>query len=299
MEAQSNHLPKELVVDDSHLFKNGTDSDNVRRVIEPMRGWSFMRLHEIWEYRELIWVLAGRDISVRYKQTILGAAWAVIQPVALMVVFSVFFHRWAGIPSEGVPYPIFNYAAMLPWQYFSSALSNCSGGLLRNAHVFTKVYFPRLIIPVSSILPPLVDLAIALVVLLFIMEFYDIMPTERLLIIPVLIVITMINALGIGIWFSALSVEYRDLSYIFPFIMQFMLFASPIVYSSHMVPWKWQFLYSLNPLVGIIDGFRWSLFGHYGFPLNELCISFSMGIVLLITGVIYFQRMERTFADVI
>lgn len=299
METRSNHLPSEFVAKESPLFKNGTDGDNMRRVIEPMRGWSFMRLHEFWDYRELIWVLAGRDISVRYKQTIFGAAWAVIQPVALMVVFSVFFHRWAGIPSEGVPYPIFNYAAMLPWQYFSSALSNSTGGLLRNAHVFTKVYFPRLIIPVSSILPPLVDLAIALLVLLLMMEIYDILPTWRLIIIPVLILITMINALGLGIWFSALSVEYRDLSYIFPFIMQFMLFASPVVYSSTMVPGKWQFLYSLNPLVGIIDGFRWCLFGHYGVPLNEICLSLGIGVVLLITGIIYFQRMERTFADVV
>ncbi|MBX9879520.1 MAG: ABC transporter permease [Candidatus Obscuribacterales bacterium] len=281
------------------MFKNGANGDNARRVIEPMHGWSFLRLHELWEYRELALVLAGRDISVRYKQTIFGAAWAIIQPVALMVVFSVFFHRWAGIPSEGVPYPIFNYAAMLPWQYFSSALSNAAGGLLRNANVFTKVYFPRLILPVSSVLPPLVDLAIALLVLLLMMEIYDILPTWRLVVIPVLIVVTMINALGLGIWFSALSVEYRDISYIFPFLMQFMMFASPVVYSSKMVPWKWQPLYALNPLVGIIDGFRWCLFGHYGVPINEICISFAVGVVLLVSGIIYFQRMERTFADVV
>ena len=271
-----------------------------KRVIEPLRGWAFLRLNELWEYRELIWVLAGRDISVRYKQTIFGVAWAVIQPLTLMVVFTVFFHRWGGIQSEGVPYPIFNYAAMLPWQYFSAALSSSSAGLLRNTHLFTKIYFPRLIIPISSVLPPLADLAIAFAILMGMMYFYyHMIFTWRLVILPVLIAILIINVLGMGIWFCALSVEYRDVTYTFPAIIQLMLFASPIVYSSRMIPWRWQPLYSLNPLVGIIDGFRWMLFGHYDFPINTLASAAVAGIVILVSGVIYFQRMERTFADVV
>jgi len=268
-------------------------------VIEPSRGWIGLKLRELWEYRDLLFFLAWRDISVRYKQTILGAAWAIIQPFFSMVVFSLFFGRLAQIPSDGVPYPIFSYAAMLPWTYFSSAMSSSSNSLVGSANLLTKVYFPRLVIPLASVIPPAIDFAIAFVVLLGMMAFYGIAPTWNVLWLPAFLLLALVTALGVGLWLSAMNVQYRDIRYAVPFLVQFWMFASPVTYPSSIVPEQWRALYGLNPMAGVIEGFRWALLGTETSPGPLTAVSVGAALALLVSGAFYFRRMEKTFADVV
>jgi lipopolysaccharide transport system permease protein len=266
--------------------------------IEPSHGWVNLHLKDIWLYRELLFFLIWRDVKVRYKQTALGASWAILQPFLTMVVFSLFFGRLAQLDSEGLPYPIFNYAAMLPWTYFSQSLALSSNSLVASANLVTKVYFPRLIIPMSSVVSGLVDFGIAFTVLIGMMVFYGIYPSMAVLLLPLFLLLALITALGVSLWLSALNVEYRDIRYTVPFIVQFWMFASPVVYSSKLLDEPWRTLYGLNPMVGVIEGFRWALLGTDP-PGPMIALSVLVSIILVISGLYYFRRMEKKFADVI
>jgi lipopolysaccharide transport system permease protein len=267
--------------------------------IEPSRGWVSLRLGELWEYRELLYFLVWRDIKVRYKQTALGAAWAILQPVLTMMVFSVFFGRLAKVPSDGIPYPVFVYAALIPWQLFSYALSESANSLVSSQNLIQKVYFPRLVIPIAGVLAGLVDFAIAFVVLLGMMAYYGIHPTAAILVLPAFIVFAIAAALGVGLWLSALNVRFRDVRYTIPFLTQFWMFATPVAYPSSLVPEKWRALYGLNPMAGVVEGFRWALLGKSTSPGPLLWVSVAAVILLLIGGLAYFRRMEKTFADIV
>jgi lipopolysaccharide transport system permease protein len=268
-------------------------------VLEPPKGWLLLRFRDLWRYRELLYFLAWRDIKVRYKQTVLGAAWAIIQPLVTMVLFSIIFGRLARLPSEGIPYPIFSYAALLPWHLFARALSEAASSLTSNQNMVTKIYFPRLFLPASTILSGLVDFAIAFVVLLGMMVYYDIAPTWRILLLPALIFLALLTAMAVGLWLSALNVRFRDVRYITPFLIQVWLYATPIAYARTLIPEQWQLLYSLNPMTGVVDGFRWALLGQ-SIQLGPLFyVSMAVVVILFVTGLIYFQRMEQTFADLV
>jgi lipopolysaccharide transport system permease protein len=268
-------------------------------VIEPSRGWVPLKLDELWQYRELLFFLIWRDLKVRYKQASLGIAWAVIQPLMTMVIFSVIFGHLAKLPSEGIPYPVFSYAALLPWQLFSGALTRSGSSLVGNATLLTKVYFPRLIIPLSATIGGLVDFSISFLVLLGLMLFYGMAPTWAILWLPLLIVFTLVTALSVGLWLSALNVQYRDVQHIIPFIIQAWMYASPVAYSAELIPsGPWRFVYGLNPVAGVIQSFRWALLGAN--PPGELMlVSVGMVMTLLVTGLYYFRRMEKVFADVV
>ena len=268
-------------------------------VIEPARNQAQLNLREVWEYRDLLYFLTWRDISVRYKQTVLGAGWAVIQPFLNMVIFSFFFGKLAQLPSEGVPYPIFSFAALLPWQYFATAMASTSGSLVNNSHLFSKVYFPRLLLPLATIFPPVVDFCIAFIVLLGMMVFYHIAPTWNVVWLPALMLLAMVSALGVGLWTSALNVKYRDIRYIVPFLVQFGMFISPVVYPSSLLPEKWRMWYGLNPMAGVIEGFRWALLGSYPPPGLMMIISVTVALLLLVSGVFFFRRSEKSFADIV
>jgi lipopolysaccharide transport system permease protein len=257
-----------------------------------------LQLRETWKYRELLYFLTWRDIKVRYKQTVLGAAWAIIQPFFTMVVFSIFFGRLAKIDSEGFPYPIFNYTALLPWSYFSQSLRQSSNSLVGSSSLLRKVYFPRLVIPIASVFSGVVDFAIAFSVLLGMMFYYDLQLTVGILLLPVFLLLALVTALGTGLWLSALNVKYRDVRYIVPFLTQFWLFATPVVYPSSLLDEPWRTLYGLNPMVGVVEGFRWVLLGADP-PEAMLAVSALVSIGLLISGAYYFRRMEKTFADVV
>ena len=266
--------------------------------IRPSTGWVPINLKELWDYRELLYFLVWRDLKVRYKQTALGAAWAVIQPFFTMVVFSIFFGRLAGLPSEGVPYPVFAYTALVPWTYFASALTQSSNSLIDQGRVITKVYFPRLLLPTSAVVAGLVDLAIAFVVLIGMLLYYGIVPTPRILALPLFVLLAAATTLGVGLWLSALNVQYRDVRYVAPFLIQFWLFMTPIAYSSTLVPEQWRPLYGLNPMAGVVEGFRWALLDTPA-PGPLLLASVVAVSGLLIGGLYYFRRMERSFADLI
>ena len=270
----------------------------VARIV-PQRGWLELGLGELWEYRELLYFLVWRDIKVRYKQTVIGAAWAVLQPFLTMVIFSLFFGVLAHIPSQGLPYPIFYYCALLPWMYFAGALQGATGTVVEHQRVITKVYFPRVLLPLASVVSGLVDFAIAFVVFLGMMLYYGIVPTKAILLLPGLLLLAALTALGVGLWLSALNAIYRDVRYVVPFLVQFWMFASPVAYPSALVPARWRWLYGLNPMAGVIEGFRWALTGH-GQPPDRL-LWISVGTVLLLVGggLAYFQRMEATIADVV
>jgi lipopolysaccharide transport system permease protein len=268
-------------------------------IIRPSHGWIPLRLGDLWEYRELLYFLTWRDIKVRYKQTVLGAAWAIIQPVFTMVVFSVFFGHLARIPSDGIPYPIFAYCALLPWQLFAHTLGQTSNSVVANQSLITRVYFPRLVIPISGVLGGLVDFAVSFVVLLGLMFYYRIVPTAAILTLPLFLLLAVTTALAVGLWLSALNVEYRDVRYTIPFLTQFWLFATPVAYPSSLVPERWRALYGLNPLAGVVEGFRWALLGKAEGPGPLLTVSVAVVVVLLIGGLYYFRRMERTFADIV
>ncbi len=266
--------------------------------ISPSRGWIPLKLADLWEYRELLYFLTWRDIKVRYKQTILGVAWAVIQPFFSMVVFSLFFGHLARIPSDGVPYPIFTFAALLPWNYFAQSLTQASNSLVGNANLIRKVYFPRLVIPISSVLSGVIDFAVAFVVLLAMMLCYGIVPSARLILLPFFLALALTTALGVGMWLSALNVQYRDVRYVLPFLIQFWMFATPVVYPSSLLGEPWRTLYGLNPMVGVIEGMRWALLDTAP-PQAMLMISTFISLVLLVSGVFYFRRMEKIFADLV
>ncbi|NEO47137.1 MAG: ABC transporter permease [Moorea sp. SIO4A3] len=255
---------------------------------------------DIWRYRELFYFLAWRDILVRYKQTVIGIAWALIRPFLTMVVFTVVFGNLAKLPSEGAPYPILVFSAMLPWQFFANSLSECSNSLIDNAKLISKVYFPRLVVPTSAVVVSFVDFLISGMILLGLMAWYNFVPSWRIITLPLFILIAFAASMGVGLWLCSLNVKYRDFRYIVPFIVQFGLYVSPVGFSSSIVPHKWRLLYSLNPMVGVIDGFRWAILGRdYHIYLPGFVLSFGLVLMLLITGINYFRKMERTFADVI
>jgi lipopolysaccharide transport system permease protein len=268
-------------------------------IYEPTRGWLSLNLREVWHYRELLVFLTWRDVKVRYAQAVLGATWAILQPLLTMVIFSVIFGQLAQLPSDGIPYPIFSYAALLPWQLFAGALQRAGTSLVGNSNLLTKVYFPRLIIPLSAVAAGLVDFAIAFVVLFGLMLFYHIQLTWAILILPFLILLALLTALAVGIWLSALNVQYRDVQHMIPFIVQAWMYASPVAYSVGLIPsGKWRILYGLNPMAGVIQGFRWALLG--ASPPDELVVASVVIVALLLTsGLYYFKRMEKTFADVV
>ncbi len=267
--------------------------------IKPSTGLASLELREFWEYRELLYFLTWRDIKVRYKQTVLGAAWAVIQPFFMMVVFSLFFGRLARVPSDGIPYPIFTYCALLPWQLFAHALSESSNSLIANERLITKVYFPRLVVPVSAVLGGLVDFAIAFVILLLMMVYYGIRPTWAIVTLPGFLLLAILTALGVGLWLSALNVKYRDVRYTINFLTQFWLFATPVAYSASVVPAQWRVFYGLNPMAGVVEGFRWAMLGKSEGPGVMVLASVAAVALILVGGLFYFRRMEAEFADVV
>lgn len=268
-------------------------------VIRRSTGWVRINWRELWDYRELLYFLAWRDVKVRYKQTVLGAAWAILQPFLTMVVFSIFFGTLAKIPSEGVPYPIFAYCALLPWQLFSHALTGSSNSLVANQQLIKRVYFPRLLIPTSAVLAGLVDFAVAFVVLVGLMVFYGIVPTAAVLTLPLFVLLAIATALAVGVWLSALNVRYRDVRYTTPFLTQFWLFVTPVAYPASLVPEPWRAILGLNPMTGVVEGFRWALLGTVQAPRTIFAISTVVVIALLVAGLYQFRRMEKTFADVV
>jgi lipopolysaccharide transport system permease protein len=267
--------------------------------IEPTKGWVALQLKELWAYRELLYFLIWRDVKVRYKQTALGAAWAIIQPVFTMIVFSLFFGRLAKIPSDGIPYPIFAYAALVPWAFFSNGLSQASNSLVGSGNLLKKVYFPRLSVPIASVLSGLIDFLIAFVVLLGMMLYYGIYPTLNVIWLPFLLLLTIITSLGVSLWLSAMNVHFRDVRHTLPFLAQLWLFATPIAYPSSLLSEQWRTLYSINPMVGVVEGFRWALLGVETAPGPMLIVSSMASLALLVGGVFYFRRLEKTFADVV
>lgn len=266
-------------------------------VIEPRRGWSAPDLRELWAYRELLFFLVWRDVKVRYKQTALGASWAIIQPFFTMVVFSLFFGKLAGVPSDDLPYPIFSYAALVPWTFFAQGLTQSANSLVASQNLIKKVYFPRLAVPVATVLAGVVDFVLAFAVLLGMMAFYGIVPSAQFVWIPALLLLALVTSLGVGLWFAALNVMYRDVAYVVPFVVQLWLFATPIAYPSSMLPEPWRTLYGLNPMAGVVEGFRWSLLGTETAPGPMLAVSAVAAAAILVGGVFYFRRMERSFAD--
>jgi lipopolysaccharide transport system permease protein len=267
--------------------------------IEASRGWIPLRLGELWEYRELLYFLVWRDIKVRYKQTALGAIWAIIQPFTTMVVFSIFFGRLAKIPSDNIPYPIFCYAALVPWTFFANGLTQSSESLVGNANLIRKVYFPRLTIPVAAVLSGIVDFGLAFVVLLGMMFYYGIVPTANVVWLPLFLLLALVCSLGIGLWLSALNLKYRDVRHVVPFLTQIWLFVTPIAYPSTLLPARWQLVYGLNPMAGVVRGFRWALLGTTTAPGPIILVSSLASLLILVGGVFYFRRMERTFADLV
>lgn len=267
--------------------------------IRPSRGWRHLNLRELWEYRELLYYLSWRDIKVRYKQTALGAAWAIIQPFMTMVVFSLFFGKLAKMPSDGIPYPLFAFAALVPWTFFANVLAQSSNSLVQNSSLLKKIYFPRLIMPISTIVSGLVDFAVAFVVLILMMGYYGIAPTANIVWMPFLLLLEAVAALGVGLWLSAMNVQFHDVRYVVPFLTQFWLFATPIAYPSSLLAEPWRTVYGLNPMVGVVEGFRWALLGTETAPGPMVVVSTLASLALLTTGLYYFRRMEKTFADIV
>lgn len=265
--------------------------------IEPLRGWVPLRLGELWAYRELLYFLVWRDVKVRYKQTLLGAAWAILQPLFTMIVFAVFFGRLAKMPSDGVPYPIFAFAALVPWTFFAHALSQASNSLVGSASLIRKVYFPRLVIPLASVLSGILDFLLAFAVLLVLMPWYGASFSIRLLCVPLFFLLAVATALAVALWLSALNVEYRDVRYTVPFLTQFWLFATPVAYPSSLLSEPWRTIYGINPMVGVVEGFRWALLNTGSAPGPMVAVSSVAALVLLVGGAYYFRRLERTFAD--
>ncbi len=267
--------------------------------IEPSSGWVSLHLHELWEYRDLLYFFVWRDIKVRYKQTVMGVAWAIIQPFFTMVIFSLFFGRLAKVPSDGLPYPIFSFAALVPWTFFANALTQASNSLVNSANMIKKIYFPRLLVPTATVFAGLVDFVLAFIVLLGMMLYYGYMPTANVIWLPLFLFMALATSLGVGLWLSAMNVQFRDVRYVVPFLAQAWLFATPIAYSSSMLSEPWRTVYGINPMVGVVDGFRWALLGTDTAPGPVVFVSFAVAMLLLISGMFYFRRMEKNFADVV
>jgi lipopolysaccharide transport system permease protein len=267
--------------------------------IRPARGWRAFDFREIWRYRELLYFLVWRDIKVRYKQTLLGAAWAILQPVLTVIVFSLFFGRLAKVPSDGLPYSLFCFTALVPWMLFAYGLNQSTASLVTNANLITKVYFPRLIIPIATVLSGLVDFLLGFVMLLGMMKYHHVAPTAHIVWLPLFLLLALASALGAGLWLSALNVQYRDVRYVVPFVVQFWMYATPIAYPSSLLNGKWRAVFGLNPMAGVVEGFRWALLGTGSGPGPMFAASLAASLALLIGGAIYFRRMEKSFADVI
>ena len=268
-------------------------------VIQPRRVWFHLDLAALWQYRELLYFLVWRDVKVRYKQTAIGATWAILQPLMTMVIFTVIFGHFAKIPSDGLPYPIFAYTALLPWTYFASALNRSSASVVSEAHLISKVYFPRVILPLAGTVSGIIDFAVAFVLLLGMMIWYGIMPTWGIVALPLFLLLAFATALAVGLWCSALNVRYRDVGYTVPFLTQCWMYASPVAYPVSLVPENWRFFYSLNPMAGVIEGFRWALLGKQGPDFGVMAVSAVVVVVLLVGGLVFFRRMENTFVDVV
>jgi lipopolysaccharide transport system permease protein len=288
-----------MAVPQTHAALAGAQNEFSSVHIAARRGWLALDLPELWAYRELLYFFVWRDIKVRYKQTVIGAAWAVLQPLMTMLVFSLFFGRLAKIPSQGLPYPIFYYCALLPWTYFQTATQTATNIVVDQQRVITKIYFPRVVLPISAVLSGLLDFAISFGVFLVMMVYYHIAPTRAVIWLPVFTLLAILTALGVGLWLSALNALYRDVRYVVPFLVQFWMFASPVVYPSSLVSEKWRWLYGLNPMAGVIEGFRWALTGH-GQPPGILLAASSAAVVLLVfSGFVYYHAVEGTMADVV
>jgi lipopolysaccharide transport system permease protein len=297
MASKERLAPQPAVAD---LAPSDVDDGSVPYIrIQPSKGWVSLGLRELWKYRELLYFFIWRDVKVRYKQTLLGAAWAVIQPFFTMVVFSVFFGQLAKIPSDNIPYPIFSYTALLPWQVFENGISKAGNSLVAGRNLITKVYFPRLAVPLASVVSGLVDFVLAFIVLIGMMLYYGFHPTSAIWFLPILLILTLITALGTGLWLSALNVAYRDVGYVIPFVVRLWFFLTPITYSASLVPEAFQTLYALNPMTGVVQGFRWAMLGVGSPPSLLLAASTVAALILLASGALYFRRMERTFADVV
>jgi lipopolysaccharide transport system permease protein len=267
--------------------------------IAPSQGWHDLNLVELWHSRELLYFFVWRDIKIRYKQTAIGASWAILQPLLTMLIFTLFFGRLARMPSEGLPYPLFYYCALLPWLYFASSLQNATNVIVEQQRVITKVYFPRLVLPLSAVTSPLLDFGIGFSILVLMLIYYGVHPTRALLALPLFLALAILTGLGVGLWLSALNAMYRDVRYVVPFLVQFWMFASPVAYPSSLVPARWRWLYGLNPMAGVIEGFRWALTGS-GEPSSVLLAASAAAVVLLVvSGTMYFQKMEGIIADVV
>jgi lipopolysaccharide transport system permease protein len=267
--------------------------------IQPSPGWGSLNLAELWAHRELVYFLTWRDIKVRYKQTALGAIWAVLQPIMTMAVFALFFGKLAKVPSDGVPYPLFSFTALVPWMFFSNGLTQASNSLVHNANLLTKVYFPRLAIPISTVIAGALDFVLAFAVLLVFVAYYGVTPTVNVVWLPLFALLALITSLGVGLWAAAINVQFRDVRYTIPFLTQFWMFATPVAYPSSLLPEPWRTVFGINPMVGVVEGFRWSLVGANTAPGPIVALSSLVAIGLLVSGAYYFRRMERTFADVV
>jgi lipopolysaccharide transport system permease protein len=267
--------------------------------IKPRGRWASLKLGELWRYRELLYFFIWRDLKVRYKQTILGASWAILQPFLTMVVFSIFFGRLAQVPSDDLPYPVFAYSALVPWTFFANGLTQASNSIVSNAGMVKKIYFPRLTLPIATVMAGLVDFALALAVLIGMMFFYQLVPTVNIVWLPLLLLLALITSLGVSLWFAAFNVRFRDVRHVVPFLVQFWLFTTPIAYPSSLVPEQWRLIYSLNPMVGVVEGFRWALLDTDTSPGPIIIVSSLVAVCLLVGGIIYFRRMESSFADIV
>jgi lipopolysaccharide transport system permease protein len=282
------------------VVKNAVSSPDAAVIdIEPSRGWIAINLRELWEYRELLYFLTWREVKVRYKQTVLGVSWAIIQPFFTMVVFSLFFGHLAKMPSEGMPYPIFSYTALVPWSFFAHSLSSSSNSLVASAGLIKKIYFPRLAIPLATALSGFIDFCLAFTVLLGMMLYYGITPTLNAVWLPAFLLLAVVTSLGVGLWLSALNVQFRDVRYALPFLTQIWLFATPIAYPSSLLREPWRTVYGINPMVGVVDGFRWALLATDTAPGPMVAVSAVMALAIFIGGLFYFRRMEKIFADVV
>jgi lipopolysaccharide transport system permease protein len=270
-------------------------------LIRPTRGWAALNLKDLWRYRELTYFLTWRDIKVRYKQTALGIAWAVIRPLVQMVVFTLIFGRIANLDSEGVPYEVFTYVALLPWQLFSKAISDAGRSLVSNRNMITKIYFPRLVIPISTLFGGLVDFAIAFLILIGMMFYFKIQPPAQVWTLPFFLLLSLVASLGVGLWLSAMNVHYRDVNHLLPFLTEVWKYITPVAYSAQYITGKWQFVYALNPMAGVVQGFRWALLGTEmdSAAVMGIVVATVISLVVLVTGLFYFRRMERTFADMV
>jgi lipopolysaccharide transport system permease protein len=282
-----------------NLEASGVLSDKPFIRIEPSRGWVSLKLGEVWKYRELLYFFVWRDIKVRYKQTALGATWVILQPFLTMVIFTIIFGKIAKIPSDGVPYPIFSYAALVPWTFFANGLGKASSSIVGSSNLINKIYFPRLCIPIAAVLSGIVDFMLSFIMLIGMMFYFGIMPTVNIIWLPLLVLLAMMTSLGVSLWFSAIQVRFRDVSFIVSFLIQIWLFATPIVYPSSLLPEPWKTLYGINPMAGVVEGFRWALLSTNTAPGPIIIVSSLASLLILISGSLFFRRMEKTFADIV